>query len=60
MKENVALWEEDFLIAVAVEEAAADEKKRKSKKKPPQGSGCLVAVLAIVLGIVLLGIFILI
>jgi len=60
MNDNEDLWEEEYLLLFAVEEAAADEKKRKSKKKPPQGSGCLVAVLAIVLGIVLLGILILI
>jgi len=44
-------FEEDFLIAVA----ADDDKQKRNKKKPLQGSGCMIAVLTILLVIALPG-----
>ena len=46
-------FEEDFLIAVA---AVDDDKQKRSKKKAPQGSGCMVAVMTVILIGVFLGV----
>ena len=49
-------FEEEFLVAVA---AIEDDKKKSGKKKAPQGSGCMVAVLTVILiGIFLSVVFI--
>jgi len=46
MEREQMSFEEDFLIAVA---AVDDDKQKRSKKKAPQGSGCMVAVLTVLL-----------